>query len=318
MKVPWYMWAIFALLVLTIILLSRTQEGYAPPRDENTEPPYTDRLENMVSTSNNSPYIDSTSNVYRLDNQTQIYRDMGGLDFQIQSGNPILNFIQGDPSSNVIYGDFVPNESDGGSARMYAFHDFDMVTQETASQQTSNNCPRSAVILIDENRTLYPGTYSVNRSSYNMNIYPPLHLVATGPDGEREERNYPSTETCPTMVKFSLDKEKLYDMLVLTTDTSTTISNVNTNPIMTTTMYSGYALDVNGNVINPIATQTTVTKDEKRSNILLEYSSASPSDNATQYGFNIEGNLPGMTPTSTLEYLPELTSTSIPPIGSVL
>ena len=43
------------------------------------------------------------------------------MDFQIQAGNPILNFIQGDPSSNVMYGDFVAHESDGGYARMYAY-----------------------------------------------------------------------------------------------------------------------------------------------------------------------------------------------------
>jgi hypothetical protein len=61
------------------------------------------------------------SNAVQVDSQSQIYKDMGGMDFQIQAGNPILNFIQGDPSSNVMYGDFVPHESDGGSARMYAY-----------------------------------------------------------------------------------------------------------------------------------------------------------------------------------------------------
>jgi hypothetical protein len=121
MKVHWSLWVALVVLVLIIVILSARREGYAPPRDENTQPPYTEQVGNTVTTSNNLPYVDSTSNVVRVDNQTDVYKDMAGLDFQIQAGNPILNFIQGDPSSNVMYGDFVPHESDGGSARMYAF-----------------------------------------------------------------------------------------------------------------------------------------------------------------------------------------------------
>ena len=115
------MWVALVVLVLAVMILSARREGYAPPRDENTQPPYTEQVGNMVTTSNNLPYVDSTSTVVRVDNQTDVYKDMAGLDFQIQAGNPILNFIQGDPSSNVMYGDFVPHESDGGSARMYAY-----------------------------------------------------------------------------------------------------------------------------------------------------------------------------------------------------
>jgi len=121
MKVHWSLWVALVVLVLLLVILSARREGYAPPRDENTEPPYTEDVGNTVTTSNNLPYVDSTSNVVRVDTQTDIYKDMGGMDYQIQSGNPILNFIQGDPSSNVMYGDFVPHESDGGSARMYAY-----------------------------------------------------------------------------------------------------------------------------------------------------------------------------------------------------
>jgi len=115
------LWVALTVLILTVVILSARREGYAPPRDENTQPPYTEDVGNTVTTSNNLPYVDSTSNVVQVDNQTDVYKDMAGLDFQIQAGNPILNFIQGDPSSNVMYGDFVPHESDGGSARMYAY-----------------------------------------------------------------------------------------------------------------------------------------------------------------------------------------------------
>jgi hypothetical protein len=121
MKAHWSLWVALVVLVLTVVILSARREGYAPPRDENTQPPFTEDVGNTVTTSNNLPYVDSTSNVVRVDSQTDVYKDMAGLDFQIQAGNPILNFIQGDPSSNVMYGDFVPHESDGGSARMYAY-----------------------------------------------------------------------------------------------------------------------------------------------------------------------------------------------------
>jgi len=121
MKMHWSLWVALIVLILAVVILSARREGYAPPRDENTQPPYTENVGNTATTSNNLPYVDSTSNVVRVDNQTDVYKDMGGMDFQIQAGNPILNFIQGDPSSNVMYGDFVPHESDGGSARMYAF-----------------------------------------------------------------------------------------------------------------------------------------------------------------------------------------------------
>ena len=115
------MWVALVVLVLLLVILSARREGYAPPRDENTQPPYTEDVGNTVTTSNNLPYIESSSNVVRVDTQTDIYKDMAGMDYQIQAGNPILNFIQGDPSSNVMYGDFVAHESDGGSARMYAY-----------------------------------------------------------------------------------------------------------------------------------------------------------------------------------------------------
>ena len=116
--IHWSIWIALFALCLVIVTLARTTEGYAPPRDQNTQPPFTEDTSNQYMTSNNTPYIESTGNTV-TQNQTQIYKDMGGLDFQIQAGNPILNFIQGDPSSNVIIGDFVPNESDGGSAQMY-------------------------------------------------------------------------------------------------------------------------------------------------------------------------------------------------------
>ena len=152
--VHWSVWVALAVLILIIVILSARREGYAPARDENTQPPYTENIGNTAETSNNLPYIDSTSNVVRMDNQTQIYKDMGGLDFQIQAGNPILNFIQGDPSSNVIYGDFVPNESDGGSARMYAYD----VTETSNLMPVPENSVLTNVRGIDVNGNTFGGS----------------------------------------------------------------------------------------------------------------------------------------------------------------
>ena len=110
--------SLFVLLFAFVVLASR-KEKYASPRDETTQPPFVE-----------PPPVTS-------DDQTQIYKDMAGLDFQIQAGNPILNFIQGDPSSNTIYGNFVANESLSGSAPMYSFD----------TEETSNVVPDNGMYL---------------------------------------------------------------------------------------------------------------------------------------------------------------------------
>ena len=329
MKVHWSLWVALAVLVLIVVFLSARREGYAPPRDENTMPPYTEDIGNTVTLSNNLPYVDSTSNLVLVDSQTQIYKDMGGMDFQLQAGNPILNFIQGDPSSNVMYGDFVAHQSDGGSAQMYAYlGDLDITSPEP-TQQLSDNCAHSIAVIPNKNLTLEVGTHPIDKDSYIINIYPPLHVVATGPGGERDERNYPTTEACPSMVKLALDKEKIYDTLILTSDTSMkqSLLPIPENPSMVNTMYSGYALDMNGNVINPIETQTTITRDENAlANLRYGFSPqglsiTNSSDNALQYGFNAEGNLTGVDIKGSPimpdagQYIPALTSPTVPFLG---
>lgn len=168
--IHWSIWVALVALVLIIVILSARREGYAPPRDENTMPPYTNDISNTVSTANNLPYVESTSNVVRLDSQTQIYKDMGGMDFQIQAGNPILNFIQGDPSSNVIYGDFVPHESDGGSAKMYVYNDLNMISEGDSVSNTSN------LIDVPQNSTVMKTVYGVD---VNGNLINPTQIEMT-------------------------------------------------------------------------------------------------------------------------------------------
>jgi hypothetical protein len=211
---------------------------------------------------------------------------MAGLDFQLQAGNPILNFIQGDPSSNVMYGDFVPNESDGGSARMYSYEDREMIVPET-TEKANPNCTRSVAIIPNKNLTLQVGTHSIDKDSYNINIYPPLHVVATGPGNARQEMNYPSSEACPTMTKLILDKDKTYDTLILSSDASLKqgLLPVPENPSM---MKNVYGIDVNGNIINQLGASTTVTTEQER-NFLI--------------------------PPDAGQYIPALTSPTVPFLG---
>ena len=280
----WLVWTSIALLVFAVYVYMRQCEGYAPPRDENTMPPFTESTGNQYETSNNSPYVEPTGNTI-VDNQTQIYKDMGGLDFQLQSSNPILNFIQGDPSSNVMYGDFVPNESDGGSAKMYAYEDREMIIQETPGS-VNNNCPRSIAII--QNKNFTPGTYPIDKNSYKMDIYPPLHVVATGPNNARQEMNYPTNESCPTVTHLVLDMEKVYDTLTISTDTGNkeALEPIPQNPTMSKQVYG---IDVNGNIIS--AGSANVTTEKERNFLFAP-------DNG--------------------QYIPELTSPMVPFLGTTL
>jgi len=179
--IHWSLWVALIVLILIVAFLSARREGYAPPRDENTMPPYTNDISNTVTTSNNLPYVDSTSNVVQLDNQTQIYKDMAGMNYQIQAGNPILNFIQGDPSSNVIYGDFVPNESDGGSAKMYVYHDFDMISPGESVSNTSN------LVAVSENPTIRKTVYGID---VNGNLINPTEIEMTSNENAISDLRY--------------------------------------------------------------------------------------------------------------------------------
>ena len=183
--IHWSIWIALFALCLVIVTLARTTEGYAPPRDQNTQPPFTEDTSNQYMTSNNTPYIESTGNTV-TQNQTQIYKDMGGLDFQIQAGNPILNFIQGDPSSNVIIGDFVPNESDGRSAQMYPIVDVN-TTQLPPVPSTSS--------LVNQADSTLMGPNAISEVTGHV-ITPPM---TNGPTAISETGQYIPELTSPSI-----------------------------------------------------------------------------------------------------------------------
>jgi hypothetical protein len=291
MKVHWSLWVALAVLVLIVVFLSARREGYAPPRDENTLPPYTNDISNTVTTSNNLPYVDSTSSVVRVDNQSQIYKDMGGMDFQLQAGNPILNFIQGDPSSNVMYGDFVAHQSDGGSAQMYAYlGDLEMIEEGDTVSNTSK------LVAVPENPTMMETVYGVDVNGNLIN--PTMMETVYGVDVNGNLIN-------PTMM------ETVYGV------------DVNGNLINPTMMETVYGVDVNGNLINPTEVETTANAlfDLRYGFEENEKATTNPNDNAQIYGFNAEGNFIGVDVKGSPimpdagQYIPALTSPTIPFLG---
>lgn len=191
--IHWSIWIALFALCLVIVTLARTTEGYAPPRDQNTQPPFTEDTSNQYMTSNNTPYIESTGNTV-TQNQTQIYKDMGGLDFQIQAGNPILNFIQGDPSSNVIIGDFVPNESDGGSAQMYPIVDVDMTQLPPVPSIKTANVLSTSSLVNQADKTLM-GPNAISEVTGHV-ITPPM---TNGPTAISETGQYIPELTSPSI-----------------------------------------------------------------------------------------------------------------------
>lgn len=230
---------------------------------------------------------------------------------------------------------------------MYAVSDQDMIAPETTGK-TNDNCPRSVAIIQNKNLTLKAGTHSIDRDSYKIDIYPPLHIIATGPNNTRQEMNYPSTESCPSMTRLVLDTEKTYDTLTISVDASLKegLEPIPENP---TIMKTVYGIDVYGNLFN--AREVEVTREKNTlSNIRYGFDAegnpvTNPNDNAKNYGFDEQGNLPSATSnvftiqgldvrgdlfdvhgnkfagtdvtprTDANQYIPELTSFTIPFLG---
>jgi hypothetical protein len=93
---------VIVLIVLFAALVFRRTSGYAPPRDENTIP----------------PFIEPSKNYPPADNQSNVFIDAGG--WRNMREHPLTPFIQGDAYSNVqSFGDFVGLESSSGGAPMY-------------------------------------------------------------------------------------------------------------------------------------------------------------------------------------------------------
>ena len=87
------------------------------------------------------------------------------------------------------------------------------------------SCTRSQVILKHPDpsmwRTVGPGTYPIDKNSYEMQVYPPMEVEASGPTpADRQVMDYridpTQTEGCPNYSKLVLDKDKNYTSVKLT------------------------------------------------------------------------------------------------------
>jgi len=100
----WTLWLGLAVLVLTVlILMIRPKKScYAPPRDENTEMPYVEKVNDTQ------------------ESQTEVFKDAAG--WLNMREHPMSGFIQEDAFANVMsvtgFGDFVGLESSAGIAPM--------------------------------------------------------------------------------------------------------------------------------------------------------------------------------------------------------
>jgi hypothetical protein len=100
----WTLWLGLAVLVLTVLVLmiKPKKSCYAPPRDENTEMPYVDKVNDVQ------------------ESQTEVFKDAAG--WLNMREHPMSGFIQEDAFANVAsvtgFGDFVGLESSAGIAPM--------------------------------------------------------------------------------------------------------------------------------------------------------------------------------------------------------
>lgn len=210
--VHWSVWIALILLIVITVRMGRQCEMYAPPRDENTMPPYVENTGNVMEKDPNRPYVDKVTSNIQVDSQTQIYKDMAGLDFQIQAGNPILNFIQGNPLDSNIYGDFTPFESSSGNASMYYIVDSEQeLMQLPETEKTEATCRKSLIVI--DNTEYSVGSYSGIDLTGEIKVYPPVTITATGPNDARQVMSYSTDQTCPQPSRLVLDKDKTFDTI---------------------------------------------------------------------------------------------------------
>ena len=100
----WTLWLGLAVLVLTVLILmiKPKKSCYAPPRDENTEMPYVEKVNDTQ------------------ESQTEVFKDAAG--WLNMREHPMSGFIQEDAFANVMsvtgFGEFVGLESSAGIAPM--------------------------------------------------------------------------------------------------------------------------------------------------------------------------------------------------------
>lgn len=74
---------------------------------------------------------------------------------------------------------------------------------------------RKSVVRIDD-KEYGPGKYTNVNLNGVIEVWAPLKIVATGPNGAREQLSYSTTEDCPISQRLTLDTEKTFDTIEIT------------------------------------------------------------------------------------------------------
>lgn len=264
-------WFGIVLLVLVMIYSGFSASCYAPPRDENTVPPYVEDLNSNVA----------------QDSQTEVFKDASG--WLNQREHPLTDFFQANAFSGSDMGNFSSLESSAGRAEMTVIpYDEQYSYGGTISQTVAGTtkCRKSIAVIkprdpntyvcpgftpgyvVDSTSTpmgettgnvrytvdgqtytfmakwkkpiavgtqvpvyfepetksqgflapaecvLRPGTYTIDETSYSMEVYPPLYVKATGPNGIVENLAYGGDE-CKPPQRLTLDARRGFDTLIL-------------------------------------------------------------------------------------------------------
>lgn len=205
-------WFGIVLLVLVMVYSGFSASCYAPPRDENTIPPYVEDIDSNVAQAS----------------QTEVFKDASG--WLNQREHPLRDFFQANAFSGTNMGTFSSLESSAGNAVMTVIpYDEQYSYGGTVSQTVAGttNC-RSSVAVVKPTDTasyvcpvattgeciLGPGTYTIDSKSYSMDVYPPLYVTATAPSGITENMAYKG-DGCQPPQRLTLDARRGFNTLVL-------------------------------------------------------------------------------------------------------
>lgn len=205
MKWDWIL--IVTCFVLLAVLYVR-KSYYAPPREATTVLPFVEPSANAIAEATGQY---SNSNIYPV--QSDVFKDASG--WLNMREHPLTDFFQENAFSNVAtYGSFVGLESSSGNAPMYLIPSPD--TSNVTQLETSNTTTcRSSVAII--NYVEYgSGIYTNLDLTGEIQVYPPLNVIATGPDGARQQMSYSTSDNCPLAERLVLDRDKTFNTLQIT------------------------------------------------------------------------------------------------------
>jgi hypothetical protein len=214
MKVLLYIGLFVFFVTVAYILSQPATSCYAPPRTADTVLPYDVSPTTFTSDSNTFPI------------QSDVFEDASG--WLNMREHPLSDNFQSNAFAGSDMGDFMGMDSGSGTAVMTVIpaneqYEYNPTASTgsylpgvTSSAIPFIGCSRSKVIIKDTGIVLLPGTHTINRSMYTMDVYAPLNVVATGPNGERQNMFFNTREQCPVAQRLVLDQDKNYTTLILT------------------------------------------------------------------------------------------------------